>query len=86
MASGAEHEVAEVGIMTPQQVLVPSLRAGEVGCSCVAIEDALDARLGDTSHAEEVYTKGKPPRTKSKLSQVVQTIFLWYAAFCFRSM
>ena len=31
MASGAEHEVTEVGIMTPQQVPVSSLRAGEVG-------------------------------------------------------
>ena len=48
LASGAEHEVTEVGIMQPQQVPVSSLRAGEVGYICGAIKDVQDARVGDT--------------------------------------
>ena len=48
MASGAEHEVTEVGVMTPVQVQVGTLRAGEVGYMCGSIKDVLDARVGDT--------------------------------------
>lgn len=48
MASGAEHEVTEVGVMTPKQVQVDILRAGEVGYICGSIKDVLDARVGDT--------------------------------------
>lgn len=48
LASGAEHEVTEVGIMQPVQVPVTSLRAGEVGYICGAIKDVQDARVGDT--------------------------------------
>ena len=48
MASGAEHEVTEVGVMTPKQVQVDTLRAGEVGYICGSIKDVLDARVGDT--------------------------------------
>jgi GTP-binding protein LepA len=48
MASQAEHEVTEVGVMTPKQVQMPVLRAGEVGYICGGIKDVLDARVGDT--------------------------------------
>jgi len=48
MASGAEHEITEVGVMTPNQVKVDTLRAGEVGYICGSIKDVLDARVGDT--------------------------------------
>lgn len=48
LASGAEHEVTEVGVMQPVQVPVTSLRAGEVGYICGAIKDVQDARVGDT--------------------------------------
>lgn len=40
MASGAEHDVTEVGVMTPQQVQVETLRAGEVGYICGGIKGA----------------------------------------------
>lgn len=48
LASKAEHEVTEVGVMTPKQVAVESLQAGEVGYICGSIKDVLDARVGDT--------------------------------------
>lgn len=48
MASAAEYEVNEVGVMIPQQVQVDKLRAGEVGYICGGIKDVLDARVGDT--------------------------------------
>mmetsp|Transcript_10817 Transcript_10817/g.15939 ORF Transcript_10817/g.15939 Transcript_10817/m.15939 type:complete len:661 (-) Transcript_10817:37-2019(-) len=48
LASGAEHDVTEVGVMTPMQVPIGSLRAGEVGYICGSIKDVLDARVGDT--------------------------------------
>jgi len=48
LASGAEHEVTEVGVMQPQQVPVSSLRGGEVGYICGSIKDVQDARVGDT--------------------------------------
>ena len=48
LASKAEHDVTEVGIMQPNQVPVDCLRAGEVGYMCGSIKDVLDARVGDT--------------------------------------
>lgn len=48
LASEAEHEVAEVGVMQPNQVPVESLRAGEVGYLWGNIKEVLDARVGDT--------------------------------------
>jgi GTP-binding protein LepA len=48
LASGAEHEVTEVGVMQPQQVPVTSLQAGEVGYCCGSIKEVQDARVGDT--------------------------------------
>ena len=48
MASEAEYDVTEVGVMTPSQIQVGTLRAGEVGYICGAIKDVLDARVGDT--------------------------------------
>lgn len=48
LASGAEHEVTEVGVMQPYQVPVTSLQAGEVGYICGSIKDVQDARVGDT--------------------------------------
>ena len=47
LASGAEHDVTEVGVMQPHQVPVTSLQAGEVGYICGSIKDVQDARVGD---------------------------------------
>lgn len=48
MASGQEYEVAELGVMTPNQVQVESLHAGEVGYLAAAIKTVEHARVGDT--------------------------------------
>ena len=48
LASKAEYDITEVGIMQPNQVPVQRLRAGEVGYLCASIRDVLDARVGDT--------------------------------------
>jgi len=58
MNSAAEHEVTEVGVMTPQQVVVDELRAGEVGYICGSIKDVLDARVGDTICLSSDYKAG----------------------------
>lgn len=60
LASKAEHDITEVGIMNPNQVPVEMLRAGEVGYLCGSIKDVLDARVGDTiTLASEYRTSAK---------------------------
>jgi len=48
MNSGMEYEVLEVGVMTPAQIKVDILRAGEVGFISAAIKAVDHARVGDT--------------------------------------
>ncbi|MBF2097833.1 MAG: elongation factor 4 [Gloeomargaritaceae cyanobacterium C42_A2020_066] len=48
MISGKEYELDEVGVMSPQQVPVEELHAGEVGYLTAAIKTVEDARVGDT--------------------------------------
>lgn len=57
LASAAEHEVTEVGVMQPYQVPVTILRAGEVGYICGSIKDVTDARVGDTITLSRDYKK-----------------------------
>jgi len=57
LASGAEHEVLEIGIMQPNQVPVAGLSAGEVGYLCGSIKDVGDARVGDTITDAGVYKR-----------------------------
>ncbi|CAJ1961515.1 unnamed protein product [Cylindrotheca closterium] len=59
MASAAEHEVTELGVMTPKQVQVENLRAGEVGYICGSIKDVLDARVGDTMVLSKQFKEAK---------------------------
>ena len=59
MASMAEHEVTEVGVMEPNQVPVSSLQAGEVGYICGSIKDVLDARVGDTITLSKEYKESQ---------------------------
>eukprot|EP00249_Psilotum_nudum_P020388 c27680_g1_i4 orf=1150-2277(+) len=48
MASGKEYEVDEVGILSPGQLQVEELYAGEVGYLAASIRLVADARVGDT--------------------------------------
>jgi len=48
MASGKEHVIDELGILSPTQIEVDELHAGEVGYFAAAIKAVADARVGDT--------------------------------------
>lgn len=48
MASGKEYEIDELGVLSPNQVQVDELHAGEVGYFAAAIKAVEDARVGDT--------------------------------------
>ena len=68
MASGKEFVIDELGVLSPQQVQVNELHAGEVGYLAAAIKTVADARVGDTitltaKPAQEPlpgYTEAKP--------------------------
>jgi GTP-binding protein LepA len=48
MASGKEYEIDELGVLSPTQIPVQELHAGEVGYIAAAIKAVEDARVGDT--------------------------------------
>ncbi|MEB3275211.1 MAG: translation elongation factor 4 [Prochlorothrix sp.] len=48
MASGKEYEIDELGVLSPTQLQVDSLHAGEVGYFAASIKAVADARVGDT--------------------------------------
>ncbi|GAC1459210.1 MAG: translation elongation factor 4 [Chamaesiphon sp.] len=48
MATGKEYEIDELGILSPTQIQVNQLHAGEVGYLAAAIKAVEDARVGDT--------------------------------------
>ena len=68
MATGATHEVVELGYYEPNEVNVDKLEAGDVGFVCGSIKSILDVLVGDTitlesdpaSVALEGYKKMKP--------------------------
>lgn len=48
MATGKSMEVLEVGIFAPNELKVPTLRAGEVGYITAGIKQVKDVKIGDT--------------------------------------
>jgi GTP-binding protein LepA len=68
MASEKEYDIDELGVLSPQQIQVKELHAGEVGYFAAAIKAVADARVGDTitlanAPAKEPlpgYTEAKP--------------------------
>lgn len=68
MASGKEYEIDELGVLSPTQVQVEELHAGEVGYIAASIKAVEDARVGDTitmankpaSQALPGYVEAKP--------------------------
>ncbi|NEP47392.1 MAG: elongation factor 4 [Moorea sp. SIO3C2] len=68
MASHKEYEIDELGVLSPNQVQVDELHAGEVGYLAAAIKAVADARVGDTITLAKAaaidplpgYTEAKP--------------------------
>jgi GTP-binding protein LepA len=48
MASGKQFEIDELGVLSPNQIQIQELHAGEVGYLAAAIKAVEDARVGDT--------------------------------------
>jgi GTP-binding protein LepA len=48
MASRKEYQIDELGVLSPNQIQVEELHAGEVGYLAAAIKSVEDARVGDT--------------------------------------
>jgi GTP-binding protein LepA len=48
MASKKEYQIDELGVLSPNQIQVEELHAGEVGYLAAAIKSVEDARVGDT--------------------------------------
>lgn len=48
MASHKEYEIDELGVLSPHQIQIDQLHAGEVGYLAAAIKAVEDARVGDT--------------------------------------
>ena len=48
MASGKEYDIDELGVLSPGQIPVDELHAGEVGYIAASIKSVEDARVGDT--------------------------------------
>ncbi len=66
MATGAEFEIAEVGIFKPRMVPVDRLSAGEVGYLSASIKNVRDTRVGDTvTNAEHGAVQSLPGYRKS---------------------
>ena len=61
MASGKEFDIDELGVLSPNQIQVDELHAGEVGYIAAAIKTVEDARVGDTITLAEGPTKQPLP-------------------------
>jgi GTP-binding protein LepA len=67
MASGKEYVIDELGILSPTQVEVDELHAGEVGYFAAAIKAVADARVGDTiTQVDAPAAKPLPGYTEAK--------------------
>jgi GTP-binding protein LepA len=67
MASGKEYVIDELGILSPTQVEVDELHAGEVGYFAAAIKAVADARVGDTiTQVDAPAPKPLPGYTEAK--------------------
>ena len=64
MASGATHDVTELGINSPKQQIKEYLTAGEVGYICGSIKSISDIKVGDTITLENNPATEKLPGYK----------------------
>ncbi len=75
MATGAEFEVAEVGVFTPAPRRVESLAAGEVGFLAASIKNVRDTRVGDTITGAERPAKEPLPGYRRVMPMVYCGLF-----------
>lgn len=67
MASKKEYAIDELGVLSPNQVQVDELHAGEVGYFAAAIKAVEDARVGDTiTLVEDMAKEALPGYTEAK--------------------
>ncbi|AFY70038.1 GTP-binding protein lepA [Thalassoporum mexicanum PCC 7367] len=67
MASGQEYDIDEIGVLSPVQIQVDQLHAGEVGYLAAAIKTVEHARVGDTiTLANHPATKPLPGYVEAK--------------------
>ncbi|MBM3191265.1 MAG: elongation factor 4 [Chlamydiae bacterium] len=64
MATDKSFEVLQLGIFTPQEKMVDSLRAGEVGFLCANIKNTADVKIGDTITTYKMPAKDPLPGFK----------------------
>lgn len=70
MATGANHEVVELGISTPKDESKKELTAGEVGYLCGSVKSIGDIKVGDTITLEQDPAKEALPGYKPMKSMV----------------
>lgn len=75
MASGKEYEIDELGVLSPTQVEVDSLHAGEVGYLSASIKAVEDARVGDTITLAKGSAPGPLPGYKEAKPMVFCGLF-----------
>ncbi|MBE9102324.1 translation elongation factor 4 [Vacuolonema iberomarrocanum] len=71
MASGKEYDIDELGVLSPTQVVVDSLHAGEVGYLSASIKAVEDARVGDTI----TLAKGSAPSPLPGYTEIKPMVF-----------
>jgi GTP-binding protein LepA len=75
MASKKEYEIDELGVLSPTQVPVEELHAGEVGYLAAAIKAVEDARVGDTMTLAEAPAEAPLPGYKEAKPMVFCGLF-----------
>ncbi|MBZ8181762.1 translation elongation factor 4 [Oscillatoria salina] len=75
MASGKEYEIDELGVLSPTQIEVDQLHAGEVGYFAAAIKTVEDARVGDTITLAKAQAESPLPGYKEAKPMVFCGLF-----------
>ncbi len=75
MNTAATREIDRVGIFTPKHVLLPELKAGEMGFITAGIKDISDTKVGDTITDEKYQTTEPFPGFKPSIPMVFCSLF-----------
>ena len=75
MNTAATREIDRVGIFTPKHVLLPELKAGEMGFITAAVKEIADTKVGDTITDEKNQTLEPFPGFKPSIPMVFCSLF-----------